>query len=121
LCHVTLRILVGRTAAKNEAVDSSEIFAAMNTKHQVDSPQKVSYQPTTWRTLAKKCVGYEKVTWNKFPANGVGSTEMLLFMNPLYDITFLAINLSTPLAHNNDLTETTEKCLIPYPGGDCVP
>lgn len=64
---MTLRSLVGRTATKDEALDSSEIFAAMNTKHQVDSPQNVSYQPSTRRTLAKKCVGYEKKFMKQLP------------------------------------------------------
>jgi len=58
---MALLSLVGWATVKNEAMDSSEMLAAMNTQYQVDSPKRVSYQPATRRTLARKCVSYEKI------------------------------------------------------------
>jgi hypothetical protein len=58
---MALLSLVGWATVKNEAMDSSEILAAINTQHRVASPKRVSYQPTTRRTLARKCVSYEKI------------------------------------------------------------
>jgi hypothetical protein len=55
------------------------MLLATNTLHEVSSPEMMF----TTNTLQE-----------------AGSPEMLLVMNPLYYITFLAINLSTPLPHN---------------------